>query len=684
LTNDEQNFVRRIAVESLSSVFSEVPDKQKAWSNLQRLTNDEDYYVRSSAAEALGSAFSYVPDKQKAWNDLHTLTNDQDRDVRSSAAQALGSAFSQVPDKQQAWNNLHRLINDEDQEVRSSAAEALGFAFSQVPDKQEAWNDLVRLTGDESSYVRARAAEALGSVFSQVPDKQEAWSVLHRLTKDEYVSDSVVFALGYAFSHIPDKREAWNDLHRMIKGEYLSHKVSFLYYAIFHMLDKQREYSLSDYYKMSIDDFFRSKAAFALGYAFSQIPDKRKAWNDLHRLTTDENEDVRRSAAWALGYAFSQIPDKRKVWNDLHRMTNDEKQIRCYANYSLGKISIFKASLAEKEEDYKIELEKAIEFFEKASQESPDKFSNPSRFCLPFYRSFHTIIFKDQEAKEEMDKYLEVAKKAIEGSKSKEILFEAVENLANALKEVQNLENVDLEAKKSELNFYRQYCYRAAELMRYTEETAPFATITIKKGLPILDRNLKELLEEIQRKAKIACKESKGTAVEDIACGISKEVQKWEISNPEEMARLIEKIIFALKTKIPNIPENKFIYDRIESLKNEKDVTKQYNTLDTIIPLIPQVITNNTQNINIKVNSETIEAKDLLIKKIISSAIASLGVASALSEPICRTYDLQNQYSKVFAVIFLIICPLVFVIIEGGSKRLKRWKELIFRIDLDK
>ncbi len=90
-----------------------------------------------------------------------------------------------------------------------------------------------------------------------------------------------------------------------------------------------------------------------------------------------------------------------------------------------------------------------------------------------------------------MDKYLEEAKSAIEGSKSKELLFEAVKNLAEALKEVQNLGNLGFEAKKDELDFYRKYCDRAAELMRYTEETAPFATIAMRKGLPILDREFK-------------------------------------------------------------------------------------------------------------------------------------------------------------------------------------------------
>ena len=36
--------------------------------------------------------------------------------------------------------------------------------------------------------------------------------------------------------------------------------------------------------------------------------------------------DVRSSAAFALGSAFSQVPDKQQAWNDLIRLTNDERQ----------------------------------------------------------------------------------------------------------------------------------------------------------------------------------------------------------------------------------------------------------------------------------------------------------------------------------------------------------------------
>jgi len=95
----------------------------------------------------------------------------------------------------------------------------------------------------------------------------------------------------------------------------------------------------------------RYRAASALGSVFSQVPDKQQAWNDLHRLTNDEDSDVIRWAADALGSIFSQVPDKQLAWNDLHRLTNDvDSYVRIHAQYSLGRVSIFKASQAEVDE----------------------------------------------------------------------------------------------------------------------------------------------------------------------------------------------------------------------------------------------------------------------------------------------------------------------------------------------
>ena len=279
------------------------------------------------------------------------------------------------------------------------------------------------------------------------------------------------------------------------------------------------------------------------------------------------------------------MPDEQKVWEDLYRLSLDEyRDVRVWTNQSLGKICIYKASQSENEEGYEKELEKAINFFERASIECISVEKSPSLFCLPFYRSFYTIIYaEEKQAKEEVEKYLLEAKNAINGSKNKKLLFEAVENLANALKEVQDF---DLDTKKDKLNFYLEYCEQAACLMDEAEKAAPSATIVMRKGLPIFYRKLKSLLEEIQEKAKIACRKSQGTDTEEIACAVSKEVQKWEIGSQEYLAPQIESLVFMLKSYIPNIEENSLILNRIDRILREPDIVKQYTLLNNLIPQI--------------------------------------------------------------------------------------------------
>jgi len=559
-TNDEDIGVRYRAASALDCVFPEVSDKQKAWNDLIKLTNDEYSDVRYRAVSALASAFFHVPDKLKAWNDLIKLADDEDIDIRREIISALSYSFSHIPDKQLVWDDLHKLISDEDSFVRREVAHTLGFAFIHLPDKQLIWNDLHRLTHDENSDVRYRATSALCSAFSHFPDKQLVWNDLHRLTTDENrdVRCRAASVFGSSFSDVPDKQKAWNDLHKLINDK---------------------------------DNFVRKEAVSALSSEFPYLPDKQLAWNDLHGLINDEDNFVRTEVASALGCVFPHVSDKKLVCNDLNALTNDEdSNVIAYANHSLGKVSIFKASQAETEQDYRKELEKSIEFFEKALQESLySDWENPSQFCLPFYRSFYTIIFKKQEAKEEVDKYLEEAKSAIEGSKSKEMLFEAVKNLAEALKEVQDLGNLDFEAKKCELDFYRKYCDRAAELIRDTEETAPFATIAMRKGLPILDRNLKRLIEGIQEKAKIACHVSQGTSTQEIACSASKEVRKWGIGSQKEITFNVESFIFTLESKIPKLPENEHIFKMINESKDQKDINKLLENASELIEIIPEI-----------------------------------------------------------------------------------------------
>ena len=87
------------------------------------------------------------------------------------------------------------------------------------------------------------------------------------------------------------------------------------------------------------DSDVRGKAARALGSAFCDVADKDTAWSDLHRLTQDEVSDVRRKAAWALGSCFSVVPDKDTAWSDLIKLTLDKEiVVRWYAARALGSV----------------------------------------------------------------------------------------------------------------------------------------------------------------------------------------------------------------------------------------------------------------------------------------------------------------------------------------------------------
>ena len=302
---------------------------------------------------------------------------------------------------------------------------------------------------------------------------------------------------------------------------------------------------------------------------------------EIHRKSWSSEVKERKKAVEQIRINFAELPDKEQAWADLHRLSQDKnRDIWVSANHSLGRASIFRATETETEEEFQKELEAALVFFERASK---DAFINPSNFCLPFYRSFYTITFKEQESEAEVQRYLAEAKRATKGSKSKEKLLEAIENLADALKEVHDIRETDFNKMKRDLNAYRRYCDRAADLLDTTKEKAPGATKIIKKGLPIIDAKIKE----IQYKANIACQQSKGISTEEIACATNQEVQKWKISNQVQMTQKVENLIFSLKSKIPFLPENKPIHDKIEEIRKEKDLIKQYEILAILIALIP-------------------------------------------------------------------------------------------------
>lgn len=120
-----------------------------------------------------------------------------------------------------------------------------------------------------------------------------------------------------------------------------------------------------------------------------------------------------------------------------------------------------------------------------------------------------------------------------------------------------------------------------------SEKAAPYATGVLRKGLPIFDRNLKELLKEIQNKAKIACKEAKGSDTEEIARAVNQEVHNCVIGSQEEMTQMIESLIEVFRLKMSYLPNYEYLFREIEGIKDEKDLAKQYKIFSKIIEKIP-------------------------------------------------------------------------------------------------
>ena len=160
----------------------------------------------------------------------------------------------------------------------------------------------------------------------------------------------------------------------------------------------------------------------------------------------------------------------------------------------------------------------AVEFFEKSSLESKNWWADPARFCLPFYRSFLAIAFKESVTEEQVNLYISEAKHAA-GSKSQKFLLEAVENLARALYEIHKERQSShkgaswVEAQKNLKEIYEPYINRAVELLKEAEITTPGATKCVRKALPIIEKEIMGIIDEIQTKSTALCRTTYGSEI---------------------------------------------------------------------------------------------------------------------------------------------------------------------------
>jgi HEAT repeat protein len=507
-------------------------------------------------------------------------------------------------------DEIHRMVRSEDARERREAVEQLVDNFVILPDKEQSWSDLIMLTQDKVMGVRLRALYNLASIFPYISNKEIVLAYLHRLSLNKYADArrSAVNALCLAFPTFLNKQEAWEDLHKLTydKNNRVKSGAAYALRAAFNDSFCKKQ-AWEDLHRLTYDknSLVRGDAADTLGAAFPKMPYKKLAWQDLHRLTQDKETSVRWYAIYALGAVFSNIPYKRLALQHLRRLAQDKEiDIRASAHYSLGRACIFKATEVEDEMDFRNELERALEFFEKSSKEA-HYFENPAQFCFPLYRSFHAITFKRHEAETEVQKYLAEAKNAVEDSDSKEKLTEAVENLANALKEVQKTREIDLRTMRCDLNAYRRYCERAADLLDTTEDKAPSATKLIRRGLPIIDQKIKKIITEIQDKSNALCKQTLSTPFEDLG----KEVNRigknlLKIRDPIGLDKGMYNMQIALSAICAKMPEEER-GEACELLKKAND--EPY--IEDQIDLINMILSKISSQISAAKNIETVEKK---------------------------------------------------------------------------
>jgi HEAT repeat protein len=539
------------------------------------------------------------------------MASSEDADQRIGAAVLLEEEFGRLSDKEDAWKDLHRLAADIDGDVRRVAASALGKAFHHLPDKDEAWKDLHRLAGDQYSSVRWWAADALGQAFHHLPDKDEAWKDLHRLAADQDrgLRWWAARALGQSFQDLPYKDAAWEDLHRLAGDQ---------------------------------DSDVRWRAAGALGQSFQDLPYKDAAWEDLHRLAGDQDSDVRWWAARTLGESFQDLPDRDAAWKDLINLIEDnDSHVRCASYHTLGRVSIFKAT--ESDDEFKAHLEVAIDFFRRSSEEAT--FINPAAFCLPFYCSLHSLLFTDAPRKEEMQKYLADAENAIEGSDSREVLLEAVNNLSKALQEVGTYSIDDIILRRRDLRSYTKYCLKTAECLNEARDKAPLASkmvdfTLVEKSIPMLDRKIKALFRDVEATAGKLCKSSKGTDLEPLGKDACKSTRGLGNADSWISAdRYLEDIVPLLKRHCNLLsPEAQEHLKALVESQDAADIERRYLTLMSVLTAALVQAENDSRRVR-----ELERLQDLYFKNIEFTILNLKTSSSNARKDLCA---LKNQVDE--------------------------------------
>lgn len=492
-------------------------------------TDDRDEYLRKDSEESLAKSYPGLPEKKKIIEELLRLSSDPDPQIRRGAIDSLLTIYSLKSGKEQdIWNELLKMSEDTDTGVRKGAASMLSRVFPVVEEKSTVFSDLVKLTESQDAQLRKKAAE--------------------------------LFTVAFAYSD--DKQKAWDDLLRLTSAE---------------------------------DREVRKGAVLALSSGYSEVPDKRKIWSDLIRLSTHGDNFVQRVTTRTLGPAFFYVPDKTQAWKDLQVLIgNPYIYVRMYALRSLGKASLWKALKAENEDAYLFGLKEAVKYF-KDSAEASTSTVIPELY-YPFYEALLQILYGERSPGPESERYISEVTHEIKYLEEDQRLLKTMEEFSELLLAAGNLTAGDLPARKKLLETCIEAFDRASGFLDILEEDAILEQKSLRKecsitGKAVTEHKLKRVLSGIRYKARTACFKAKGKPTEKITCAVNQKVKTWSLQDLEkdrkELDRQLDSLLSTLRVQIPFIPENTYIFKKLDDISQEQYLLERYRKVSRLLSLIP-------------------------------------------------------------------------------------------------
>jgi len=565
LTQDSNDLIRLEAVDALRNTEIDITDQcgmgkanynrlkdfrlNVSWEEIHKLTEDPNFDLKLKAIYYISKEFPFLHNKRAAWEDLHRLSRDDESEVRRAVAECIHVSIQHLPEKEIVWEDLLRLVKDDDRDVRRTAAEVLGTVFSYVPPPHldSATTNILQLCQDKDENIRQGIVYALGNVLPKLTDNSKPWNILHKLSRDndKHVREGATEVLGLTFLYNPNKKAAWDDIHHLT---------------------------------LDPEPIVRKKAGDAIGFAYQNIPEKYSALIDLNRLSKDKTIEVRQGVAYALANIFPHISTSSIIWKLLDDLKRDKSEsVRASAWYAEGRAHIDITVSRRNRLSFKKELEAALDCFERSTREAA--IFHPSRFCLPFYRSYYYILFQPGDNTADLQKCFKDAKLAITGSEVQEQLLEAVQNLATALEEANAIN--DTRTQHEILQASRNYIQQAEDILIRTADKAPKATKLIKRGLPIIDKEISSKIQEVQKKTESFSDSTKNTLFESVGKETNIEAKKLSINNPITLEINLNNVLNKLKVLCGYLPiegHNSYC-NKIEDAKSDTIAVK----FDTII-----------------------------------------------------------------------------------------------------